>query len=214
MKKTLVIGAGGQIGKILVKRLHDQGKAVVALVRNEDKAKKLTTLGIETVIRDLEDNFEFAFKDCDNVVFTAGSGGATGDDKTLLIDLWAAAKAIDYAKKNNIHHFIMVSGLGADNPDYWTTNIKPYLVAKHFADNHLIASGLNYTILRPCRLISEKGMGRIKTERPKDPYNATISREDVANVIAYCLTSEKVKGKLYELYSGNDSIESAFKNKV
>ncbi len=57
-------------------------------------------------------------------------------------------------------------------------------------------------------------MGRIKTERPKDPYNATISREDVANVIAYCLTSEKVKGKLYELYSGNDSIESVFKNKV
>ncbi|MRT92899.1 SDR family oxidoreductase [Ancylomarina sp. 16SWW S1-10-2] len=209
-KKTLVIGAGGQIGKILIEQLENKGSSVVALVRSESKAQKFADLGVETVIADLEGDFEHAFKGCDSVVFTAGSGGSTGDDKTLLIDLWAAAKAIDYAKKNNIQHFVMVSGLGAANPDEFVTEIKPYLVAKHFADRYLMESGLPYTILRPGSLINDNGTGLIRTSRPAKFSDLIIPREDVASVINYSLSNNKMKGKVVEFFSGNESIDTVF----
>lgn len=211
-KKTLVIGAGGQIGKILIEQLENKGCSVVALVRSETKAQKLIGLGIETVVADLEGDFEHAFKGCDRVVFSAGSGGATGYDKTLLIDLWAAKKAVDYARNNNIQHFVMVSGLGVANPDEFVTEIKPYLVAKYFADNYLMKSGLSYTILRPGSLINDNGTGLIRTSRPAKFSDLIIPREDVASVINYSLSNDEMKGKIVELFSGAESIESAFKD--
>lgn len=209
--KTLIIGAGGQIGKILVDLMQNNENPVLALVRNENKAQELSKLGAETLLADLETDFEHAFKDCNKVVFTAGSGGSTGYDKTLLIDLWAARKAVDYAIKNNIQHFVMVSGLGAANPDEFVSDIKPYLVAKHFADNYLLDSGLDYTILRPGALINQQGTGLIRTSRPASSNELIIPREDVARVIEYCLENENTKGNIYELFSGNELIDSVFK---
>lgn len=209
--KTLVIGASGQIGKIAVGLLSNEENKVVALVRSEEKAKELQQKGVETIIANLEENFEHTFKGCDKVVFSAGSGGNTGYDKTLLIDLWAAKKAIDYSKQHNIQHFVMVSGLGAGDPDEFVSEIKPYLVAKFFADNYLINSGLNYTILRPGRLINEKGTGLVTTSRPENFNELIIPREDVANVINYCINNDDTKGKIIELFSGNKPFESSLK---
>ncbi|SNQ43517.1 SDR family oxidoreductase [Cellulophaga lytica] len=208
--KTLVIGASGQIGKILVEKLKSQGNSVVALVRNKSKAQRLTDVGIETVIGDLEGDFEHAFKECNSVVFTAGSGGATGYDKTLLIDLWAAKKAVDYAKKNNVQHFVMVSGLGVADPEEFNTDLKPYLVAKHFADLYLMDSGVPYTILRPGSLINTKGTGLIRTTRPSKSSELNIPREDVASAINYALSNDSLKGKTLELFTGTESIHTAF----
>ncbi|NRT10567.1 SDR family oxidoreductase [Flavobacterium sp. 14A] len=209
MKKTLVIGASGQIGKILVEKLLQEENSVVALVRNEQKGQELKKLGAEIVVGDLENDFEHAFKDCDKVVFSAGSGGNTGYDKTLLIDLWAAKKAVDYAIKNDIQHFIMVSGLGAGDPNEFVSDLKPYLVAKYFADYYLLESGLAYTILQPGSLINEKATGLIRTTRSENFKELVIPREDVANVIAYCLENNATKGKTVELFSGKESIRES-----
>ena len=211
MKKTLVIGASGQIGKMLVELLLKEENSVVALVRNEQKGQELEKLGAEIVIGDLENDFEHAFKDCDKVVFSAGSGGNTGYDKTLLIDLWAAKKAIDYSIKNNIQHFIMVSGLGAGDPNEFESELKPYLVAKYFADYYLIESGLEYTILRPGSLTNENGTGLVRTTRAESFKELIIPREDVAMAITYCLNDNNTKGKIFELYSGKESIRESLK---
>lgn len=204
MSKTLVIGAGGKIGTILVSQLADLNRASVAMVR--DKNKCSFPESIEVVEADLEHDVKFAMEGCSSVVFTAGSGGHTGLDKTLLVDLWGACKAIDAAKECGIQHFMMVSARGADNPDLGLETIKPYLVAKHFADKHLIGSGLNYTILRPGRLTDEAGTGLIKTVRPENREEQFIAREDVARVIVHCLQNEAVLGKIYELYDGSEKI--------
>ncbi|GGB38741.1 hypothetical protein GCM10011409_15320 [Lentibacillus populi] len=50
-------------------------------------------------------------KECDAVIFAAGSGGSTGADKTLLVDLDGAAKAVEAAEKQGIKRFIMISAL-------------------------------------------------------------------------------------------------------
>jgi uncharacterized protein YbjT (DUF2867 family) len=49
------------------------------------------------------------------IVFTAGSGGHTGFDKTLLIDLDGAVKTIEAAEQAGVDRFIMVSALQAHN---------------------------------------------------------------------------------------------------
>lgn len=207
MKKILVIGASGKIGRILVSKLSDLSHPTRAMVR--DRHKCTFPESVEVVEADLEGDIASAMSGCGTVVFTAGSGAGTGLDKTLLVDLWGARKAIESAKASGVEHFIMVSSRGADNPDFGPVAIKPYLVAKHFADEYLINSGLNYTVLRPGRLTDDAGSGLIKTRRPKDPDEQFISREDTARAIIHSLNNKSTVGKVYELYEGQERIEDA-----
>jgi uncharacterized protein YbjT (DUF2867 family) len=142
------------------------------------------------------------------VIPTASSGDSTGDDKTLLIDLWAASKAVNYAKKYGIKRFIMVSSICADNPYAIQSDLKPYLVAKHMADKHLINSGLNYTIVRPGSLTNEEASLKITTQQPSERNEAKISRENVANALLQIANHSTNENSLFELFDGDKPITS------
>lgn len=208
MSKTLIIGASGQIGKVTTQLLLDKKQHVVALVRDKSKLSDLNSNNLDIVEQNLEGDFSQAFKECDQVIFAAGSGGSTGDDKTMLIDLWAASKAVNYAQEHNIKHFIMVSSIGADNPDAIESDLKPYLVAKHMADEHLIQSGLNYTIIRPGTLTNERASMQVTTERPEGKDQAKISRENVANTLLHVATSSFNESRIFELFDGSHMISN------
>ncbi len=105
----------------------------------------------------------------------------------------------------------MVSGLGAGDPNEFESELKPYLVAKYFADYYLIESGLEYTILRPGSLTNENGTGLVRTTRAESFKELIIPREDVAMAITYCLNDNNTKGKIFELYSGKESIRESLK---
>lgn len=210
MSKTLVIGANGQIGKLLVKQLRQQQQAVRVMLRDVQQASFFTDLGAEVVEGDLEQALsDEVFVGCDQVVFTAGSGGKTGADKTILVDLWGACKSVDMAKKHHVKQFIMVSAQNAGDPENGSPTIKHYNVCKHFADNYLIDSGLPYTVLRPGRLIDEPANGRITTQRPADKADKQITRADVALVIAEVLAKSHCLNHIYELYQGQQTIAEA-----
>ena len=211
MSKTLIIGASGQIGKMTTELLLKNEQNVTALVRDKTKLSDLESPFLNIVEQDLEGDFSEAIKGCDQVIFAAGSGGSTGDDKTLLIDLWAAAKAANYAKNNNVKHFIMVSSIGADNPDAIESDLKPYLVAKHMADEHLASSGLNYTIVRPGTLTDETASMEVTKQRPDEQDKAKISRENVANALLHIATNSFEKNRIFELFDGDTAIKSAVK---
>tara|TARA_B100000745_G_scaffold25496_2_gene16715 strand:- start:1733 stop:2371 length:639 start_codon:yes stop_codon:yes gene_type:complete len=202
VKKILIIGANGAIGRMVAQKLLAQGKPVVAMIRNTDQQSYFTELGAEVVIADLEGDFRHAFTGCEKVVFTAGSGPKTGADKTLLVDLWAASRSVDYAKTFNIRQFVMVSARGAADPDLGPVSIKPYNVAKRFADQYLLDSGIPCTILRPGRLLNEQATHRFTTLRPAEPENQVITREDTADAIVYCLNHPSTIGEVAELYQG------------
>jgi uncharacterized protein YbjT (DUF2867 family) len=207
MKQTLILGASGQIGNMATKQLLAEGQSVIALVRDKNKLADIASdKKLRIVEVDLEQDFSQAFKDCDQVIFSAGSGGKTGADKTMLIDLWAACKAIDYAKTANVSHFIMVSSIGADDPDQGSEQMKPYLVAKHMADEHLINSGLNYTIFRPASLTDDRATGKVQTQRPSSKQEMTIHREDVARALTYAVGKPQLGGKVFELFNGSKSL--------
>ena len=89
--KVLLIGANGQIGRHLVDLFQNSNNHTVrAMVRKKEQAEAFDKKGVETVVADLEgtvDELAEAAKGCDAIIFTAGSGGHTGADKTLLVDL-------------------------------------------------------------------------------------------------------------------------------
>ncbi|WP_088006314.1 SDR family oxidoreductase [Indiicoccus explosivorum] len=209
--KVLVIGANGKIGRQFVRMLAEDGRHTPkALIRKKEQKEKFDKLGVESVVASLEGSVEdlaSAMEGMDAVVFTAGSGGHTGPDKTLLIDLDGAAKAIEAAGRLNTGRFIMVSAIFADRREHWTEEMAPYYVAKHHADNILRASGLNYTIVRPGGLTDDEGTGKVSAAYHLD--RGVIPREDVARVLLHSLENEKTYNKSFDLLTGNDSIENA-----
>ncbi|MNW58262.1 SDR family oxidoreductase [Paenibacillus sp. FSL R5-0517] len=208
---VLVIGANGQIGKFVVEQLAQEGKhKVTAMIRKPEQANALKELGADVVIGDLEGSVEDlteAMKDHNAIVFTAGSGGSTGQDKTLLIDLDGAVKTMEAAEQQGISRYILVSAYGADQREKWSESIKPYYVAKHYADRALFASDLNYTIIRPGGLKNEPGTGKIAVGTDLEP--GSIPREDVARVIVASLQEEKTYRMAFDLIAGEHQIDDA-----
>ncbi len=212
--KVAVIGANGQIGKKLVKLLHESDKHEVrAIVRKEEQASALRESGIEAATADLEgtvDHLTDSLQGCDAVVFTAGSGGHTGADKTLLIDLDGAAKTVEAAEKVGVKRFIMVSALQANNRENWNDQIRPYYAAKHYADRAVEQSSLTYTIIRPGGLVNEPGTGKV--EAGEQLERGSIPREDVAAVVFHALQEAHTFNRSFDLVSGGKKISEALKN--
>ncbi|WP_078547784.1 SDR family oxidoreductase [Litchfieldia alkalitelluris] len=211
---VFVVGANGQIGQHLVHLLaiHPEHH-VKAMVRTEEQLEKLKKSGIEGVVANLEgtvDELVEAAKGCDAIVFTAGSGGSTGHDKTLLVDLDGAVKTLEAAEKLGVERFVMVSAIQAHHRENWSEAIKPYFVAKHYADRFVEASSLNYSIIRPGGLTNESGTGQITVA--ENLTRNTIPREDVASTIVQVLTDRHTYRRSFDLVSGDQSIEEAIKS--
>jgi uncharacterized protein YbjT (DUF2867 family) len=211
---VLLIGANGQIGRHITQLLHNSSNhKVTAMVRKEEQAEKLKQSGIATVLADLEGSEEEltqAVKGHDAIIFSAGSGGKTGYDKTLLIDLDGAAKSIEAAEAAGVERFIMISALQAHVRENWNEAIKPYYAAKHYADRLLEASSLNYTIIRPGRLLNDPGTGKISAAR--DLEREAVPREDVAKTAIASLTEKHTFRRAFDLVSGDIPIEDALKS--
>ncbi len=214
MMNITVIGANGQIGKLLTQYLaQETDHEVTAVIRKPEQADALEKLGAKTAIGDLEGTVEELSKvitGSDAVVFTAGSGGSTGDDKTLLIDLDGAVKCMEAAEQAGVSRFVLVSALFAYDREKWSEEIKPYYVAKHYADRMLEASSLDYTIVRPGGLKNDPGTGNIQiAEKLSD--SGSIPRADVAKVIAHLIDNPNTYRKGYDVISGDQPVEEALK---
>ncbi len=212
--KVLLIGANGQIGQHLVDLLDKSNEHTVrAMVRKEEQAEELKKKGIDAVLANLEGGsgtIVKAARGCDAVIFAAGSGGSTGYDKTLLIDLDGAVKTFEAAEKAGIERYVMVSAFQANNRENWNETIKPYYVAKHYADKMLEDSNLNYTIVRPGGLLNEPGTGKIAASENLE--RGSIPREDVARAVMESLTEENTYKRSFDLMSGDTPIAEALKN--
>jgi len=128
-----------------------------------------------------------------------------------VIDENGAKKAIDQAVAESINRFIMVSALMADSePENWPDPMKHYYEAKSNADEYLRNSGIDHTILMPGRLTNEEGTGKVElSERINDVKGRSISRADVASVIALLLDADNTKNESLDLLDGETPIEEA-----
>lgn len=212
--KVLVVGANGSVGRKLVKKLKAHNHDVLAMIRDEEQKEDLEAKGAKTVLADLEHDIGHAFKDhLDAVIFAAGSGANTGADKTTTVDLQGARKCINEAVKHHVPRFIMVSALGANKASEMPSDMQNYFVAKSEADQHLVQSGIDYTIFRPGSLTDQSGNGSVKAAESLDDYGSkTTSRDDLAAAIVEALDKPNTYKKVIEIVDGNTPVRDAIRH--
>jgi uncharacterized protein YbjT (DUF2867 family) len=207
MEKVLVAGATGTTGKKIINLLKDSDDyEPIAMIRNEGQKAQFADKGVETRIGDLEQNIDHIADNVHKVIFAAGSGGK----KVHAVDQEGAKKLVDAGKRANISKFVMLSSMGADNPES-ATELKDYLQAKHNADEYLRASLLPYSIVRPGALTNDAGTGKIQAASSL-PNSGSISRDDVAKALVASLSNDIGRDASFEILSGGLQIEAAVKN--
>jgi len=201
-QNILIAGANGTTGRIIVELLKDSDSyRPIAMVRKQEQKNHFEQENVTAVVADLEKDLSHAVKNVDKVIFAAGSRGKN----VIGVDQDGAKRLIDAAKDAIIKKFVMLSTMGADNPSV-SEEMGDYLKAKQNADEHLKASGLDYTIIRPGSLTNEEGTGKIQL-REKLENHGSITRADVAKTLVEVLESDVMQNRVFEILAGETPIE-------
>jgi uncharacterized protein YbjT (DUF2867 family) len=202
---VVVAGGHGQIGLRLLRLLADGGHRARGLIRNPDHAGELSAAGAEPVVCDMEalEDLSECCAGADAVVFAAGAGPGSGPERKRTVDYGAAVKLMEAG----VSRYVMVSAIAAGRPQEWSDQMRPYYEAKAGADERLMESGLDYTIVRPGGLTDEPGTGRVLVGTELD--YAQVPRDDVAAVLLAVLEQPSSIGKTFELLSGDQPIDEA-----
>jgi uncharacterized protein YbjT (DUF2867 family) len=206
---VVIVGGHGKVALRLEKLLADRGDSPRGIIRATDQANDLEAIGAEPIVLDIEnvDDISDALAGADAVVFAAGAGPGSGPARKRTVDYGGAVKLADGAQRQGIRRYLMVSSIGSNRPETWSDQMRPYHEAKAEADKYLVDSGLDYTILRPGRLTDDPGTGMVQIAETVE--YAQVTREDVAAVIAECLTADNTIGKAFDLVNDGTPIPDA-----
>jgi len=195
VKKIFVTGATGNQGGATTRNLLSKGFYVKALVRNPAAAKLIAHENLEIIKGDLDDvnSYRYHLHDCDgffcNLVYIHG----------IDREIKQGFELVNASKENNVKHFVYASVIGSD----LRTGI-PHWESKNKIEDHIRASGLSYTILRPSSLYENMLIPQIKSRILKGklvlPTHKTtvqqfLSSEDVGKIATTVFSNpEKYKG--------------------
>jgi uncharacterized protein YbjT (DUF2867 family) len=214
LARIVVIGGHGKVALHLARILTERGDEVSSVFRNPDHADDVVAAGARPVVADIERLDTAAMAELvaghDAVVFSAGAGGGN-PARTYAVDRDAAIRLIDGAARAGTKRFVMVSyfGAGADHGVAPENSFFPYAEAKAAADAHLRASELDWTVLGPGHLTLEPATGRIAVKGAGRPGKDSVSREDVALVIAAALADDSTIRRTIEFNNGDVPIADA-----
>lgn len=191
----LVTAANGNQGRLLVPKLIAAGQRVRACVRSQASAEQLQALGAhETVAGDISEPAVLA-------------RAITGVEKVYHVgptihprerDMGFAV--VDAARAEGVKHLVLSSVLHAITTDLVQHEIKRDI------EEHLLSSGLEFTILQPAnymlplklRPVFEKGVFELSWSLER--RQSLVDLADVTDVACMALTdSERHAGATYEL---------------
>jgi uncharacterized protein YbjT (DUF2867 family) len=174
---------------------------VTAVLRSPATSTELEGMGIKVVTGDALDAaaMEAAMAGAEPIHAVISTIGGLPKDGERA-DYLGNKNLIDAAVKAGVQKFILVSSIGSGNsaaalqPQVLET-LGPVLIEKEKAENHLIESGMIYTVIRPGGLKSEPATGHgILTEDCR--VAGTIHRADVAQLVCQCLVSDAANNKV------------------
>ena len=203
MSKQNVLIFGGTSGtglgaaSVLVKR----GDGVTVAVRESSDTSALQELGVKTVLANVFDTGSvaqvMAAEDYTAVVISLS--GEKGVERRA--DREGAIVIIDAAKAVGIKRVLMVTAIGCGESKAAVAPkvievLGEVLTAKEVAEEHLMASGLEATLVRPGGLTNDPASGTaIKTT--DQMVMGVANRADVGALVVECIDEPETIGGIY-----------------
>jgi uncharacterized protein YbjT (DUF2867 family) len=207
--EVLVAGGHGQVALRLLALLAEHGHRGRGLIRNPGHAADLEAAGAEPVLCDLEaDDPRPHLGAAQAIVFAAGAGPGSGPERKRTVDLGAAVKLIEAARELGVARYVMVSAMGTHDVGAAAEAMRPYLQAKKDADDALMASGLDWTIVRPGRLTDAPGTGTVDAARALG-RRGEITRDDTALVLLETLARPALARVAFDVLEGPTPVGAA-----
>ncbi len=199
-----IAGASRGVGRELAIALRHRSYPLLALLRSTDAQAELEGLGVAIAFGDALNPADLtramALQPTDQPIDTVIStiGGLPKDGERA--DYLGNRNLIDAAVTAGVTRFILVSSIGSGDsaialPPHVLESLGPVLVEKAKAEQHLIASGLTYTIIRPGGLLSEPATGTAVLT-PDPTIAGSIHRADVAQLVCRCLISPNTQNRV------------------
>lgn len=193
--KVLVIGAGGNTGRLIVARCLNAGHRVTALVR--DPARVPARENLRVLRGDVLDraSLESAISGQDAVVFAAG----TGNLKPSTLRTEGARNVVAMMEQLGVQRLIAISGLGAGE----SLSRLPFVVRRVIAPlmlRHLLAdqngleaairnSRLDWTLVRPPQMVHRPAKERFRVSLDGSRLGGKIAYDGVAAFVVKHLGS-------------------------
>jgi len=212
MQNIFLAGSSRGVGREIAKLLLENEPPLVnltVLLRNPTYAVELEALGAKVVMGDALDYaaIESAMSQVTAINTVITTMGGLPNDQGDRADCIGNKNLIDLAVKAGVEKFILVSSIGSGNSvvalaPHVLHTLGAILKEKEKAEQHLVDSGLTYTIVRPGGLKSDLATGNaVLTENPT--VSGIIHRADVANLVCQCLNSPKANNKIFSAIDRN-----------
>lgn len=149
---VLLAGATGYLGSYIAKELETRQITVKILARNTEKATGLNSKNTRVIKAEVTkpETLRGHFEDIDTVISTVGITRQKDGLTYIDVDYQANKNLLDEAKKAGARKFIYVSVLNGN----LHRNLKILEAKEAFVDD-LVASGLEYVIIRPNGFFSD-----------------------------------------------------------
>lgn len=232
MKKVLVTGAYGFLGKYLIQELLDNGYSVVAFGRKKEELDKLKRENLEIYVGDfcVKKDIINASKNVDYIIHAGALSTVWGKKENFINTNFEGTKNVLYAcKENNIKRLVYVSSpsiysgkvdrLNISEEDFDDTNkLNYYIESKIMAEKEIHkAKNIPFVIIRPRglfgigdtsiipRLIrANRKIGVPLFNNGKNIVDITCV-ENVAFALRLALESKKAVGNTYNITNGEPS---------
>ncbi len=210
MKKILITGATGFIGKSLTRHLSETEFQVRVLIPPSQKSPDLPKgIPVQAAVSGLNDTrgLRAALVDV-NIVYHLASQEALGARGNLLeTDIQGTKNLVEAAQDADVDRFFFISHLGADRASAY-----PIMTAKAIAEDHIQKSSLDYTILRSGIVYGPNDrfttnlaqlIRSIPLVFPLPDQGDTLLQplwiEDLANILLWSLDNDDTRRETYEI---------------
>lgn len=205
--KVFVAGATGQTGKRIVNELVKRNISVCGLVRDMDKGKDILPPQVELVVGDVlhPNSFVSPLKTCNIVICATGATPSIDFTAFYKVDYLGSKNLIDLAKECSLDRFIFVTSLCVSRFFHPLNLFGLVLFWKKQAENYLINSGLNYTIVRPGGLKNEDNQYPLVVGKADTLFEGSIPRIKVAQVCVESIFYPETNNRILEIVTKEDA---------
>ncbi len=207
----LVVGATGLTGQQIVRKLQADGESPRLLVRSPEKARQQLGEQVQVVTGDVlqAPTLAPALEGVKTIFCATGTRTGFGSNGAQQVDYEGTVNLVDAARTAGVERFILVSSLCVSRLLHPLNLFGGVLFWKKRAEEHLIRSGLSFTIVRPGGLRDGAGGAEIVVSPADTLFEGNIDRIDVARVCIEAYQATQAQDKIVEIVSGPGTAQAS-----